>query len=104
LPPGRFLVLISAKGCVDPRVIVRLEGLRQLKNPVTLSGIELVIFRLVAKKKPGYILLIRNHCAPSDPSVTFEQVSRLYVTVRNHVIEGNNSIVVFIFKPMIIAV
>jgi hypothetical protein len=38
LPPGRFLVLIFVKGLVDPRAIVRLKGLGQLKNPVT-SGI-----------------------------------------------------------------
>jgi hypothetical protein len=36
LPTGRFLVLISVRGCVDPRVIMRLEGLSKLKKS-TLS-------------------------------------------------------------------
>jgi hypothetical protein len=48
LPPGRFLVLISVKGWVDLGIIVRLEGLDQLKNPVTSSGIESATFRFVA--------------------------------------------------------
>jgi hypothetical protein len=46
LPPGRFLVLISVRGLVDPRAIVRLEGLDRLKNPVT-SEIEPATFRLI---------------------------------------------------------
>jgi hypothetical protein len=41
LPPERFLVLISLRGGVDTRAIVRLEGLGQL-------GIEPAAFRLVA--------------------------------------------------------
>jgi hypothetical protein len=40
LPPGRFLVLISDRGWVNPRAIVRLGGLSLLKNPMTSSGIK----------------------------------------------------------------
>jgi hypothetical protein len=34
-PPRRFLILISVRGWVNLKVIVRLEGWGQLKNPVT---------------------------------------------------------------------
>jgi hypothetical protein len=47
--PERFLVLISVRYSVDPRVIVPLEGLGQVKrNPVISAGIELETFLLVA--------------------------------------------------------
>jgi hypothetical protein len=46
--PGRFLVLISVRGWVDSTAIVQLEGLGQLKSPVTSSGIKRVTFWLLA--------------------------------------------------------
>jgi hypothetical protein len=48
-PQKTFLVLISVRGWVDPRVIVRLDGLYQWKNPVTPSGIEPATFWFIAQ-------------------------------------------------------
>jgi hypothetical protein len=44
----KILVLISVRGWVKPRASVLLEGLNELNNAITSSGIELATFRLAA--------------------------------------------------------
>jgi hypothetical protein len=37
LPAGRFLVLISVRGCVKPKAIVRVKGLDKFKKNTTMK-------------------------------------------------------------------
>jgi hypothetical protein len=46
-PQEESLVLISVRGCVHLRAILRLKELGQLKNPLISPGIERAAFRII---------------------------------------------------------
>jgi hypothetical protein len=68
---------------------VRLEGIDQLKNPMTSSGLEYATFRLVAQCPPEFISAFTLARA-NTPSGTWRIISFIFV-VRgdlNYTVEG----------------
>jgi hypothetical protein len=69
LPQERFLVLICVRGCVDPRAIVRLEGLDQLKKSRNLIGIR-------SRNLPACSIVPQLTTLPRVPSGEWGSVKR----------------------------